>query len=131
MIDPGFLDRVFKTGTAVWLLGFIITLAKFGAGSASGWSAGAAFSFGTLAVIQWFVSNTFVPGNDKAKTKFMVFALLKMPGLLAILGTTIYLGRNIPGFIWSFCAGVALAQIVIILKMAGLMITGTLNKDKQ
>jgi len=130
MTDPAFIDRVFKTGVVVWAIGFMAFLARFGPGPASGWTAGAAFSFGVLAVIQWFVLKTFVPGNEKAKKIFFVFALLKMPGLLAILGTTIYVGKNIPGFIWAFCAGVALAQLVIILKVAGSMLHEKLNTDK-
>jgi hypothetical protein len=131
MTDPGFLDRVYKTGVVVWALGFLVFVTRFGPGPASGWTAGSAFSFGVLAVIQWFVLKTFVPGNDKAKNIFFVFALLKMPALLVILGTTIYVGKNIPGFIWAFCAGVALAQIVIILKVAGSMLHEKLNSDKQ
>lgn len=131
MTDPGFLDRVYKTGVVVWFIGFLTIWARAGEGSASGWTAGAAFSFGVLAVIQWFVLKIFVPGNDKAKNKFFIFALLKMPGLLVILGTTIYVGKNISGFIWAFCAGVALAQIVIILKVAGAILLEKLNIDKK
>lgn len=130
MTDPGFLDRVYKTGLVVWAIGLMAFLARFGPGPASGWTAGAAFSFSVLAVIQWFVLKTFVPGNDKAKNVFFIFALLKMPALLAILGTIIYVGKNIPGFIWAFCAGVALAQIVIILKVVGAMLHQKLNTEK-
>lgn len=128
MIDPSFLDRVFKTGMVVWLIGFIMMLAKYGAGAASGWTAGAAFSFGILAVIRWFVLKTFVPGNDRAKNGFAIFALLQMPIILLILGSIVYISKFIPGFILAFCAGVALAQIVIMLKAVGILVLEKFNK---
>lgn len=131
MNDPGFLDRVYRTGLVVWAIGIIIILARVGAGSASGWTAGCAFSFAVLAAIEWFVRKCFVPGNDKAGSTFTLFAFLKMPALLILLAGAIFLGKDIEGFIWAFCAGVGLVQVVIILKVVGSAVNGRINPDKQ
>lgn len=120
MIEPGFIDRVYKTGVFVWALGFVLILAKYGFGAASGWSAGAAFSFALLGFLQWFIRKTLVPENKKAKKNMTAFVVLQIPVLLVTLGAVVYMSRFIPGFIVAFCAGVGLVQMVIAFKAAGI-----------
>lgn len=128
MNDPGILDRVYKTSFILAILGMLICWARFGIGSACGWCVGTAFCIGVLAAIQWFVSKTFVPGNEKAKSAFAFFLFLKMPVMLAVLTAIILFGRNIDGFIWTFTVGISLVPIVIILKAVGIILIDKMDR---
>ena len=127
-VDEGFIRRVYITSAYVWAFGALMSWARFGPWAALGWTVGSAISLGLLRVIEWFIRRTAMPGNDAAKRSFLIGALLHWPVLIALLAGGVWIGRGRFAYIVAFCAGLALTQAVIVLKVVGMLVNQRLNR---
>jgi len=62
-----------------------------------------------------------VPGADKAKREFAKFSLLKLALIVMMLIGVVLVGGRSFAFVGAFCAGLLLAQAVIVAKALGML----------
>jgi len=121
-IDEGFLDRTYRTVAIVWAVGTAISWQIAGWAAAAGWTAGAALSAGVVRGFEILARRVFVPGAVEPMRDFGRFSIAKLAIVLSILvGVVLIAGRNAEAII-GFCAGLVLAQGVIIMKALGLLV---------
>jgi len=121
-IDDGFLGRVYRTSAVVWAIGTAVSWWVAGPSAAAGWTAGSALSIGLLRGFELVARRSFVPGAREAHRDLVRFSAAKLPIILVVLAGVILIGGKSPRAIIGFCAGVILAQAVIVLKAFGLLI---------
>ncbi len=130
MIDDGFLARVYRTSAVVGAIGLLACWSALGATAAAGWLLGALVSVGVVKSLEWIIKRSFVPGEEGARTALAKFSLVKLPVVMVVLGLVVWLGRSNFAFIGAFCAGLLLAQAVIVLKAVGFVISERLRAQR-
>ena len=111
-------------------LGAFVALAVFalwGIVPAAGWTIGCALSVGILRSLEWVIKRNFVPGAEKAKREFAKFSLVKLALLVIILIGVVLIGGRSFAFVGAFCAGLLLAQAVIVAKVLGMLVAERLS----
>lgn len=126
-IDEGFISRVYKTSGFVWIFGAIFCLGPLGWLAAAGWTLGCGLSVGVLLSLEWIIRRDFVPGAINAKRAFIKFTLVKVPVLLAVLALVVWVGMSSLIFLAAFSVGVLLTQLVMFLKVMGMLAHQRLN----
>lgn len=90
--------------------------------AAVGWAAGSLVSIGVVRSLEIVIRRHFVSGNPDAGRALTKFSFLKLLAVLGILSLVAIAGRYGYEFIIAFCAGVLLAQAVIVLKTIGMLL---------
>ena len=121
-IDKAFISRVYRTSAVVWPIGVCISYAVGGLSAAVGWTVGSAFSVALLRGIELLVYHFFVPTVAKNKVSLTKIFVVKLSIITLILLCVVLLGGRDLRFIAGFCAGLILAQGVIVLKTLGLIL---------
>jgi len=127
-IDNGFLGRVYRTSAIVCAVGFLVWWATMGLYAALGWVAGSLVSLAVVRSLEIVIRWQFVPGNPRAGSALARFSVLKVLAALVILSLAVIAGRYGYEFIVAFCAGILLAQAVIILKVLGKALSSRLSE---
>lgn len=118
MIDEGFIRRTYRTSIVVWGIATLALLA-FGLWfGALGFTIGAAVSLAVLAGLERIVRRVFVPGATGIRMVLAKFGVLKLLLIIGIVAVVVLTGRF--DLILGFCAGVALTQVVMFLKVIGI-----------
>jgi len=126
-IDDGFIGRVYVSSAYLWAFVALAVFALWGIVAAAGWTIGCALSVGILRSLEWVVKRNFVPGADKAKQEFAKFSLVKLALVVIILIGVVLAGGSNFGFVAAFCAGLLLAQVVIVAKVLGMLVAERLG----
>ena len=126
-IDDGFIGRVYVSSAYLWAFVALAVFALWGIVAAAGWTVGCALSVGILRSLEWVIKRNFVPGADKAKREFAKFSLLKLAGIVIILIGVVLVGGRSFAFVGAFCAGLLLAQAVIVAKVLGMLVAERLG----
>lgn len=127
-IDEGFVPRVYRTSAYVWAVGVLAAWSMGGAYAAAGWTLGAALSVGLLRGLEFVVRRSFLPGAASPGGALAKFTLIKLPLVLVILGLAVWIGKSSFAFVGAFCLGVLLTQVVMVLKVVGMLINGHFGK---
>lgn len=127
-IDEGFIRRVFITSGYVWAFGLLASWSMSGWRAAFGWTVGSALSVGLLRAIEWFVRSAIRPGHKAARKQLLIVAIIHWPALVAVLAGGLWLARGNFPYIVAFCAGLVLTQLIIVLKVVGMLVNQYLNK---
>ena len=126
MIDEGFIRRTYRTSLVVWGTGVLIFLIRQWWYAAIGFTVGSAVSLGILASLERVIRRTVVPGAtgvDKTLAKVGIVKLLII--VVVIIGVVITRRFDL---ILAFCAGVGLTQVVMFLKVIGLLLIERMRK---
>ncbi len=127
-VDENFIKRVYISTIVVWSVGVWVAFSTWGLNESLGWTLGCLLSLWTVRSIEWIVRRVFIPGAKDAKSSLVKYTLLKIPFALSIIILVIYLGKKDFGLIGAFCIGAVAVQIVIVLKVAGMLINKAINK---
>jgi len=122
-IDDGFVARIYKTSAVVGGIGLLASWRIGGPFASMGWAAGAILSIILLRVIEYAVKSCFAKDVLKPREKFARIFIIKLPLMIVVLGLAVWVGKFNVAFVAAFCVGLALAQVVIILKVLGLLIS--------
>lgn len=128
IIDESFIGRVYKTSAVVGLFGLLAAWSVGGLLAAAGWTAGALVSVGVLASLDRVVRRCFVPGEARPRKELAKLSIVKLLVILAVLCLAVWIGKFSLAFLFAFCAGLLLAQAVIVLKTFGIIICERLKE---
>ena len=120
MIDEGFIYRTYRTSVVVWIIAVLACLAYRLWFVALGFSVGAIVSFVILASLDHIVRQIFVPGASNVKPRMIRFGIVKLLVIGAITIGVVLTQRF--DLILGFCAGIALTQFVMFLKVVGIIL---------
>ncbi|MGI6294771.1 MAG: hypothetical protein ACOX3G_01660 [Armatimonadota bacterium] len=127
-IDEGFIRRVYITSGYVWTFGLLASWSVSGWRAALGWTVGSALSVGLLRAIEWFVRSAIRPGHKGARKQLLIVAIIHWPVLVAVLAGGLWLAQGNFPYIVAFCVGLVLTQIIIVLKVVGMLVNQYLNR---
>lgn len=126
MIDEGFINRTYRTSVVAWGVATIVCLVLRFWFVAIGLTIGSALSIGVLAGFERVVRRTFVPGGVAHKWTIAKFWLMKTVVIAGVIAGVVLTRRF--DLIIGFCVGVALTQVVMFLKVIGIMLLEWMNK---
>ena len=126
-VDEAFIGRTYKTSIYLWVFGVFVCWAISGIYAIAGWTLGAAVSLGILRSLEVIVRKAFVPGAQKPKLELLKLGLVKIVGVLLVLALVVWIGKHSYSFVAGFCVGVALTQVVMFLKVVGMLVSQRLN----
>ena len=126
-VDEGFIARTYKTSAYLWVFGVLVCWAISGIYAIAGWTLGAAMSVGILLSLEIIVRRAFVPGAVKPKLELLKLGLVKIVAVLLVLAFVVWVGKHSYSFVAGFCVGIALTQVVMFLKVLGMLVSQRLN----
>ncbi|MFV1951332.1 MAG: ATP synthase subunit I [Nitrospinota bacterium] len=126
IIDDDFLQRVLKTSLWVSLFIIMCSFAYRDSSMTAGLFLGACISLVFFALLCWTVKKIFNFKQNREKTPFFAIkiTLIKFP----VLGVILYYSLSrIDINPFSLIAGISIVQVVMILKVIGMLFTNRMN----
>lgn len=127
-IDEGFIRRVYITSGYVWAFGLLASWSVSGWRAALGWTVGSGLSIGLLRAIEWFVRSAVRAGHKPVRKQLLIVAIIHWPVLVGVLAGGLWLARGDFPYIVAYCVGLALTQLIIVLKVVGMLVNQYLNR---
>lgn len=118
MIDEGFIQRTCRTTLVVWGVAVFACLVFQLWFAAVGFTIGTAVSLGVLIALNRIIRRTVVPGAKRVGITLAKFGAIKFLAIAAIVFGVVMTRRF--DIIVGFCAGIALTQVVMFLKVIGM-----------
>lgn len=123
-LDIGFIKRVYRTSTLVWLFALLICWMYLAGAMAAGITVGFVISVGSLMIIERLVTTLFtadsVEAGNRPTRRIAVLAFVKYLIIGAVLWASLRSGWVSPA---GIAIGIGLPYIVIMLKSLGRALT--------
>lgn len=132
MLDSGFLKRVYRTSTAVWLFVLLWCAALRSTSAAIGVTIGFAISFGSLVLVERLVKALFpsdpAQQSRRSVAKLLILAFVKYAIIGVVLWGALRFGIAKPA---GIAIGLGLPTAVIALKALGIVLTPHTQSDRR